>query len=187
LLSLLQRILPLPIKFDQNEWFIILNTVLGYTWVLFFPKRYPRVISVLVILFSVFISILIDHAVASPPLNLYDINDRKEYELFDVFTYFMYTPYALLCVYLYDKFNPKGLYFTAYIIGWSLLSLGFERIAVKLHVFTFYNWNSLYSFSFYLASVTLYLCFFRFILNYFNEDSSKKTARWKSNHQEGSR
>jgi hypothetical protein len=168
LLSLLDRILPLPIKFDQNEWFITLNTLFGYTWVLFFPKRYLRVISVLVILFCISMALIIDHAIASPPLDLYDINDRKEYELFDVFTYFMYTPYALLCVYLFDKFNPKGIHFTAYIIGWSLLSLSFEWLAVKCHVFTFYNWSLLYSFSVYLVTTTLHLSFFRFILIYFS-------------------
>jgi hypothetical protein len=177
LFSFLNQILPLPIKFDQNEWFIILTTFFGYTWVLFLPKRYPRIISVLVILFSVSMALIMDYAIASPPLDLYDVNDRKEYELFDVFTYFMYTPYALFCVYLYDKFNPKGFSLTAYIIGWSLLSISFECLALKCHVFTYSNWSLLYSFSVYLAMTTLHLSFFRFILIYFNENSPKNAAR----------
>ncbi|OZQ91437.1 hypothetical protein [Paenibacillus sp. VTT E-133291] len=164
--------LPLPDKFDQNEWFIILNSVLGYSWLLFVPKRYPHVISVLVILFTVTVAIMMDHTIATPPLDLYDINDLKKYELFDVITYFMYTPYALLSVYLYDKFNPTGLYFTAYVMMWSLLSVGFEWLAVILNVFKFNGWTMLYSFSFYLFATTLHLKFFQFILRYFKESKT---------------
>ena len=32
--------LPMPMKFDENEWYIILNIVFGYLWVFFAPKRY---------------------------------------------------------------------------------------------------------------------------------------------------
>jgi hypothetical protein len=161
--------LPLPIKFDANEWYILLNSVFGYTWVLFLPKRYPRAISVLVVLFCVIVATIYDHTLATPPLDLYDINDQKKYELMDVITYFMYCPYALLSVYLYDKFDPKGIYFTAYIVGWSILAVIFEWLAVKCHVFTFNHWSLLYSFSMYLVSTTLQLNFFRFIIRYFNK------------------
>jgi hypothetical protein len=161
--------LPLPVKFDQNEWFVILNCVLGYTWLLFVPKRYPRVISILVILFSVTVAIIMDHTIATPPLDLYDINDLKKYELTDVITYFMYSPYALLSVYLFDKLNPNGLYFTVYVIGWSLLAVCFEWLAIFFNVFKFHGWTLLYSFSFYLFVTTLHLKFFQFILRYFRE------------------
>jgi hypothetical protein len=169
--------LPLPVQFDQNEWFIILNSVLGYIWLLFVPKRYPHVISVLVILFTVTVAIIMDHTIATPPLDLYDLNDLKKYELTDVITYFMYTPYALLCVFLYDKFNPNGLYFTAYVIMWSLLSIGFEWLAVILNVFKFHGWTLLYSFSFYLFATTLHLKFFQFILRHFRETSKAHSFR----------
>jgi hypothetical protein len=177
LLHLLDQILPLPKRFDQNEWFILLNITFGYVWIFFSPKKYPNVISLLAILFSVCMALIIDHAIAPPPLDLYDINDWKEYELFDVITYFIYTPYALLFVYLYDKFNPKGLYFTANIIIWSLFSVGFEWVAAKFHVFTYNNWSLLYSFSVYLVTTTLQLSFFRFILRYFNEKTDKSGVK----------
>ncbi|RAP76423.1 hypothetical protein DL346_13615 [Paenibacillus montanisoli] len=161
--------LPLPVKFDQNEWFVILNCVLGYTWLLFVPKRYPRVISILVILFSVTVAIIMDHTIATPPLDLYDINDLKKYELTDVITYFMYSPYALLSVYLFDKLNPNGLYFTVYVIVWSLLAVCLEWLAIFFNVFKFHGWTLLYSFSFYLFVTTLHLKFFQFILRYSRE------------------
>ncbi|MCZ8516213.1 hypothetical protein O9H85_28230 [Paenibacillus filicis] len=67
----------------------------------------------------------------------YPINNKNS---FPYSTYLMYTPYVLLYVYLYNKFNPKGLYLAAYIVGWSLLFVAFEWIAVILHVFTYNNW-----------------------------------------------
>jgi hypothetical protein len=163
--------LPLPIRFDANEWYILLNSVFGYTWVLFLPKRYPRTISVLVVLFCVSVATIFDHTIGMPPLDMYDINDQKKYELMDVITYFMYCPYALLSVYLYDKFNPKGFYYTAYIVGWSFLAILFEWLAVKCHVFTYNHWSLINSFSVYIVSMTLQLNFFRFILRYFSKTS----------------
>jgi hypothetical protein len=163
--------LSLPVKFDQNEWFIILNCSLGYFWLLLAPKRYPQVISVLVILFTFTVAIIMDHTLATPPLDLYDVNDRKKYELADVITYFMYTPYALLSVYLYDKFKPNGLFFTVYVIIWSLLAVGFEWLAVILNVFKYNGWTLLYSFSFYLFATSVHFKFFQFILRYFKETS----------------
>jgi hypothetical protein len=159
--------LPLPVQFDQNEWFIILNSIFGYVWMLFVRKRYPHAISVLVILFTVTVAVILDHTIATPPLDLYDMNDLKKYELTDVITYLMYAPYGLLCAYLYDKFHPKGLYFTAYVIIWSLLSTGFEWLAVICHVFKYNGWTLLYSFSFYLFATTLHLKFFDFIRRQF--------------------
>jgi hypothetical protein len=167
--------LPLPVLFDQNEWFIILNCSLGYIWLLFVPKRYPQVISILVILFTFTVAVIMDHTIATPPLDLYDINDLKKYELTDVITYFMYTPYGLLTVYLYDTFKPKGLYFTAYVIMWSLLAVGFEWLAVILNVFKYNGWTLLYSFSFYLFATALQLKFFQFILRYYRETSKVRT------------
>jgi hypothetical protein len=159
--------LPLPFKFDQNEWFVIITCVVGYLWLLFVPKRYPHVISILIMLFTVTIAVIMDYTIATPPLDLYDINDFKEYELTDGFTYFMYSPYALLCVYLFDKFNPKGLFFTIYFVAWSLFSLGFERLAVAFNVYKFHGWTFLYSFSFYLIATPLLLKYFQYLLRSF--------------------
>lgn len=164
----------LPERFDQNEWFIILNILFGYLWVFFVPRRFPKAISVLVVLFSVCMALVVDHAIASPPLDLYDIGDHKKYEWMDIITYVMYTPYALLSAYLFDKLNPKGLYVTAYIVGLSLLSVFFEWLADLMHVFTYNKWNLFYSFAVYLVSSSLYLWFFRFIMGHYKK--SKRAA-----------
>jgi hypothetical protein len=165
LLALINRLLPLPIKFDANEWFILLSIGLGYSWLLFTPRRYPRSISVLIILFTETFAIILDHALAPPPLDLYDINDTPKYELMDVITYLIYSPFSLLTVYLYDKLNPRGIYFTAYVICWSAFCVAFEWASVKCHVFTFHYWNLVYSFSVYLIMTTLQISFFKFLLS----------------------
>lgn len=161
--ALFDRLLLLPKKFDANEWFVILTIGIGFTWLLFTPRRYPRSISVLVILFTVTMAIILDHSLASPPLDLYDINDYKQYEWIDVITYLMYSPYALLAVYIYDKWNPRGIHFTVYVICWSVFCVAFEWAAVKAHVFTFLHWNLVYSFSVYLIMTVLHISFFRFL------------------------
>ncbi|MDB4866049.1 MAG: hypothetical protein JWR03_382 [Cohnella sp.] len=165
-------ILPLPIRFDANEWYILINSTCGYLWLFFSPKRFPHSISVLLVLFCVSAAIIYDHAIAGPPLDWYNINDYTKYELFDVFTYFMYAPYALLCVYLYDKFKPKGLWFTAYIVLWSLLCVGFEWLAMICHVFKFHKWSLVYSFSVYLIMTSLYLRLFEYLLRKFHSQSA---------------
>ncbi|GMA61228.1 hypothetical protein NZD89_16250 [Alicyclobacillus fastidiosus] len=173
--------LPPPLDFDANEWFIILNIVLGYTLVLLLPRRYPRVVSILVVLFCVSIAIILDHSIATPPLDMYDINDQKKYELMDVITYLMYSPFAILSVYLFDKFNPRGLYFTAYVIAWSGFATLFEWLATLCRVFTYTEWHLLYSFSVYLVATVSEIGFFRLILRHFNK--TRKTEMPTANQQ----
>ena len=166
--------LPFPEQVNENEWFIILNTTLGFIWVLFLPKRYPHVISILMILLNVSIAIIMDHLIATPPLDLYDLNDLEKYEITDIITYLMYSPYALLCVYLFDKFNPKGIYITAYVLLWSLFALGFEWLAVFFNVFHFTGWTFLNSFAFYLFATSIYIGFYKFIRKHMNNFKYQK-------------
>ncbi|TJY41807.1 hypothetical protein E5161_11425 [Cohnella pontilimi] len=160
-----------PARFDANEWFIILNSLLGFAWVFFAPVRYPHSISILIVMFCVSAAIMMDHAIAIPPVDMYDINDRPTYEWMDFFSYFLYAPYALLCVYLYDKLDPKGLWFTAWIIGWSLFCVGYEWLSVQCHVFTFKKWNLMHSFCMYLVMTTIHVQLFRYLRKHFQDRS----------------
>ncbi|WCK55090.1 hypothetical protein PP175_03625 [Aneurinibacillus sp. Ricciae_BoGa-3] len=112
---------------------------------------------------------IIDHAIAVPPLDLYDINDQPKYEFFADVGYLMYTPYAYLAVYLFDKFKPKGLQITLYIFLMAVAGVLFERLAVYFHVFTYKGWTTLYSFPVYLGVATLHLIFSTFLVNYFKD------------------
>lgn len=164
--------LPLPLNFDENEWFIILNLLLGVIVVYILPKRFATVITILIMLFSMSIAKIIDHAIAGEPLDLYDIGDQKKYELWDVIGYFMYLPYAYLSIYLYDKLNPKGIFLSVYIILMSLSGIIFEWIAIKFHVFKYEKWTLFYSFSVYLAVSIVHILFFNFLKKYLKNNRS---------------
>ena len=121
LLEGFNSVLVIARDFDQDEWFILIN-MLGFLWVIFLAKRFPLIVKILVLLFSMVNAVAIDHSIAASPLDLNDIGDQATYELFDELGYLMYTPYAYLSVYLYHKFNPKGLKFTLYVILMSLVT-----------------------------------------------------------------
>ncbi|WP_067619061.1 hypothetical protein [Alicyclobacillus acidiphilus] len=165
--------LPLPRRFDGNEWFILGTIALGFVCVVLLPKRYPNAVATLVVLFCVSIAVILDHTIATPPLNMYNLNDQQKYELMDVVTYFMYSPYALISVYLYDRLNPRGIFFVAYIVGWSAFAVCFEWLAVIFHVFTYTGWRLLYSFSVYLIATPLQLLFFRYTMRYVRNSRTK--------------
>ncbi|MDQ0191555.1 hypothetical protein JI721_10200 [Alicyclobacillus cycloheptanicus] len=161
--------LPWPQSFDANEWFILITLLIGYVCVALLPKRYPNAVATLIALFCVSVAIILDHSIATPPLDLYDVNDFKKYELMDVITYFMYSPYALICAYLYDRLRPQRLFLAAYIVGWSALATLFEWIASLCHVFTYTHWSFLSSFCVYLIATPAQLAFFRYTMRYFDQ------------------
>ncbi|WP_442596565.1 hypothetical protein [Neobacillus sp. D3-1R] len=156
-------ILPLPEKFDENEWMLIGTLIFGVLLYLFLPKRFPHSLSFLVMIFSSFYSRTFDHILASPFMDLYDVMDSPKYEFFGVLTYFMYAPFAYLFIYIYDRLNINGIYTALYILGFSLFGVGFEWIAYKLHIFTYKKWNLYYSFTVYLLVQYCTILFFQYV------------------------
>ncbi|MFC5452328.1 hypothetical protein [Paenibacillus aestuarii] len=145
-------ILYLPLKFDANEWFILIAILFVFTTVLLLPKRFSTLFIVFMMLFNVFIGQTVDYLIAVPPYDLYDVNDRPDYELFDFLLYFLlYPPSAYIVLYFYSKWKIKGLYVIAYILGCALLTTGLEWIAHFLHVFTYKGWKLVYSFPVYIG------------------------------------
>jgi hypothetical protein len=103
-------------------------------------------------LFNVFLGQTVDYIIAVPPYDLYDVNDRPNYEIFDFILYFLlYPPTAYLVIYFYNKWRIKGLYVIAYIVGCAILTVGLEWVAHFFHVFTYKNWILIYSFPVYFA------------------------------------
>jgi hypothetical protein len=156
-------ILPLPEKFDENEWLIIATLVGGIFLYKLLPKRFPTSMTLLIVLFSSFYARTLDHILASPLMDFYDVMDSPAYELFGVFSYFMYSPFAYLFIYLYDKFNIQGMKTALYVFGFSVVGIGYEWIAVKLGVFTYKEWEFAYSFTVYLFVQYTTILFFEYI------------------------
>lgn len=162
----------LPVKFDLNEWFILIMLALGYSIMFKLPPRFPRSIVILVLLLSICIVKIVDVVWMQPPYDLYDVNDTPYYELFDFFTWFLYPPFAYFCVYFYDRQQLRGLSIGLYIVASAIFSTGLEGLAVLCHVYTYKGWKFFYSFPVYIAVITLTLAFFQFVKSYFMKPKS---------------
>jgi apolipoprotein N-acyltransferase len=156
-------ILPFPEKFDENEWMLIVTIIGGVLLYKFLPKRFPHSMAFLIMVFSSFYSRTVDHVLASPFLDFYDVMDNPKYEFFGVFTYFMYAPFAYIFIYFFDKYNLKGMKAALYILGFSLFGTGFEWISTKLHIFTLKEWKTAYSFTVYLFVQYCTVLFFLYL------------------------
>lgn len=160
--------LTLPEQFDVNEWIIII--LLLSNIVLFkLPKKFPSVITVLLVLLSISMAKLPDHTIAIRPFDLYDLNDTQKYELFDLLLYGAYPPFGIICIYLYTWFNIKGIFTLLYILIWSMFAVIFEYFLVFLGVFDYKGWTIFYSFPVYLITVFIYILFYNFALGYYDK------------------
>ncbi|GAA0479829.1 hypothetical protein GCM10008986_00340 [Salinibacillus aidingensis] len=158
----------LPEHFDHNEWFVLTGVILSYLLVFLLPRRFPLSVILLVMLCAIVFARVLDHMMASPSLDLYDIMDKGNYELFDLVLYSFYAPFAYLYIYLFDKFNVKGIWTGLYILVWSLIAIGFERVNVYFGVFNYHGWKGAYSFPVYLAVQSFTLLFFLYIQHHYN-------------------
>lgn len=146
--------------FNQNEWYVIITLIIGILLLLKTKKRFPLENSILYFLYCFFIGMIVDHTIGTPPFDFYDINDTSRYEFFDFLTYFMFSSYGYLFIYLFDRFKIKSSYAPIYVLVWSCISMVMEVIADYMGVFHYKNgYNIYYSFPIYLStqSMLLYL------------------------------
>lgn len=155
--------MPLPVEFDQNEWFQIIVLIVTMSLVLFLPKRFPTSMVILMFLFSSTTARMTDHLLATPPLDLYDINDTAKYDLIDLLTYILYAPFAYLFLYFYKKFNLRGYNTFLYIVIWAVGGTAFEWICHQFNIFNYKGWKINYSFGVYLAIQPITILLYRYI------------------------
>lgn len=150
------KIFELPLKFDENEWFIIISMIFSLICFIIVPKKIPRSMSVSILLFFGALGLTADLLIGvSYPIDFYTIMDSPKLELFDVIIYIFNYP---LYGYLFAYFIYKSEKFGAYLML-SILFCGFntllEWISVKFNVFTYQNgWNLGYSAIAYLLIFT---------------------------------
>lgn len=156
--------MPLPQKFDQNEWFIIISLAVGVVTVILLPRRFPLSVSILMMVFAATVARTLDHLLAGPTVDVYNITDTGRYDLFDLITYTLYAPFAYIFVYIFDRFNIKGYWILLYVVIASLLGTLYEWLCVVFDVFNYKGWNIKYSYGFYLSTQPLTLLFFRYIM-----------------------
>ncbi|MCT2537716.1 hypothetical protein NC661_11210 [Aquibacillus koreensis] len=153
----------LPVNFDHNEIVILIGLIASFIIVCWLPKRFSLSFSVLVFLFATTIARLSDHLISGSIVDLYDVMDSGKYEIFDLLTYIYYGPFAYFFIYVYDKFNIKGLRTVLYIIVCTVLATLFEGFHVFMEVFQYKGWHLWYSFSFYLIIQPITLIFYHFL------------------------
>lgn len=147
-------------KFNGNEIFD-LTLLAFYILVFMLPKRFPKLISLMFILFGIAAGRLGDQLIGTPALDFYDINDSRNIELFDIILYLSYGSFSYIIIYIFDKlkFEKKNLIF--YILLWSFTSIGFEWLGSKLGVFHYKNgYKLIFSFPIYLTTYSILFVFY---------------------------
>lgn len=139
-------------QFNQNEWFIIILTLVAYAIAYLLPRRFPKLISAVFILYGIFLGQFIDHTLGLNPFEFYDVNDSSYFEFFDLLSYVMYGPFSYFIPYFFDKFRLKRQHIILYIVVWSLIALGLEWVGIQMEVYHYEKgWHIQYSFPSYLA------------------------------------
>lgn len=146
-------------RFNANEWYVITSLCIGVLMVFILPKRFTKKTTGVYLMCGVFFGFFFDHTLSVFPVSFYDINDTSRYELMDFLSHFMYAAYCYLFMYLYDKWHIKLRYSLVYILVWSFINIGFERLAVALGVFhyTQHGYKIFYSFVIYLFVMSCWI------------------------------
>lgn len=145
-------------QFSANEWFILSAFVIGALLVILVPRRFDLKTSGVFLMCGVFFGFFFDHTLSVFPVSFYRINDTSEFETMDFISHVVYAPVSYFFFYLYDLFQIKIRNSLMYVLAWSFLSCGFERISEAVGVFHYENgYKILYSFEIYLIVQSLWL------------------------------
>ncbi|MBP1963122.1 hypothetical protein [Paenibacillus aceris] len=150
--------------FDLNDWFVIGCIGLSYLIIYLMPKRFSGSITLLLFLFSSTVACMLDNSIGGHIFDLYDIMDGPAYTVMDFVVYFLYAPFGYFFIYLYDRFQLKGIKTVGYILLWSCISIAFEWVCTQVGVFHYKDsYGIYYSFCIYLLSQSATMLFYRFI------------------------
>ncbi|MDF2962518.1 MAG: hypothetical protein K0S39_4253 [Paenibacillus sp.] len=168
----------MPQHFDGNEWFSVISMLLICCIVFSLPRRFPAIVTIVFLCLGLGIAMYADFHFGVPPLDFYDINDTQRYELFDLILFVLYSPFAYLFMYFFDKWRPRGLWINVYILAWSAGGTLYEGLAAYLHVYKYKEWKLGYSFFFYLAAQAICLLFYYIIKSIYNRTKHHAGYDW---------
>ncbi|MFD2749178.1 hypothetical protein ACFSUM_02020 [Virgibacillus siamensis] len=97
--------------------YILIALVILYVIFFLLPKRFPRDVTILFLIWGFAVSTLFDFTIGGGLIDLYKTNDLNGYELFDLLTYIMFAPISYLFIYIYDVLNINKKAFIWYILG----------------------------------------------------------------------
>lgn len=132
--------------------------ITGYTVVFLLHKRFPVLVSLIFILYGIFIGHFVDHTISVAPFDFYDVNDTSSYELFDFLSYMMYGPFSYFIVYFFDRLKLKKQQALFYIIFCGLIAVCFEWVGLNVGIYHYQKgWRIQYSFPSYLLIISVLL------------------------------
>jgi hypothetical protein len=151
-------------SFNWNEWFVIINLfVLGLLiWIT--PKIFSTLESIAHTIYGIAFGMFYDHTISVKPWDIYDVNDNSSYQIMDFLSYVMYGPYSYFFIYLYDKFQIKGIWHLYYVLIWSCISLLLEWIGIQIGLFHYDKGYKIYwSFPIYMVAQSIQIIFYNVI------------------------
>lgn len=141
--------------FDKNEISLSIMLLLAFTIFALLPKKLPRKITLLSLMWGISSAMLFDFTIGGGLLDVYKVNDMNRYEVFDVFYYILFSPFSYFFVYFYEvlKINKKTFLF--YIVVWSFIGLAANWLLTKLEIIHFqHGYKLAYSLSVFLIIQT---------------------------------
>lgn len=158
----------LPSKFDENELFSILITIIVLIFIYYITVK-KRELSYLemicIALLNLQMTTVGDYFLAMPPYDFYDTVDKNSGELTDLFLQNIVYPGVLLVfMHYYKKLIPSKLLFI--LMGTFFLTI-LESISVYFfNLFKYKTWTIYYSMLFYLIVMVLNVVFFEKVSTY---------------------
>ncbi len=158
-------------NFNLNEISLIIMNVIGYSIMMFIPKKLGRDVTFISILAGLSTGMLFDFTIGGGLLDFYKENDSNHYELFDLFYYSLFAPFGYFFMYFYHRLRINKITFIFYITAWAFIGITVQWIFTLLHILTYQNNYQLsYSFPIFLLTQTLTGLYYVFI----TRDNSRK-------------
>jgi hypothetical protein len=123
---------------------------------------------------SLALPLALDHTIGSPPIDLYDTNVQPWLTFSELPTWGMYSVFGYLFIYLYDKFDIRGVAIPFYVLVWTFFGTAFEALSVTFDVFSYKGWSLRYSFLVYLCTQLLVVTVFQILMSTFIKTKEAK-------------
>ncbi|MGJ9384901.1 hypothetical protein [Salipaludibacillus sp. CF4.18] len=129
----------LYLNFDKNEIYILSMLIIAYGAFFLFPKKLPRDVTLMFLVWGFAYSTLFDFTIGGSLLDFYKVNDSNKYELFDLLTYFSFATFSYFFIYFYERLKIDKKKFLFYVIGWTIIGLVMERVSIWMEVIQYQN------------------------------------------------
>jgi hypothetical protein len=151
-------------KFDANEWYLVIGTVIVYTVMYLLPKRLPASSTLLLCIWSFTVSMFYDFTIGGGLIDYYDVNDSPDYCLMDLVSYFFYAPFGYFVVYFYERLGITRRSCIWYLLAWALIAIANEWVMDTFRVIIYKNGYTIYaSFIIYLFTLSATMMFYRWL------------------------